>query len=78
MLEPLGDPYTRFLAPAQYQSLYGLATGEVAGLGVSLLVDEVSHHPLPTSMSSHTAHDPMRLRESCVAGMCVVWSWGRG
>jgi C-terminal processing protease CtpA/Prc len=42
MLAPLGDPYTRFLAPAQYDSLYGVATGSVAGIGVSLFQDEVS------------------------------------
>lgn len=42
MLEPLGDPYTRFLPPAQYDSLYGLATGSVAGVGVSLLIDPAS------------------------------------
>ena len=41
MLEPLGDPYTRFLPPAQYDSLYGLATGSVAGVGVSLFIDPV-------------------------------------
>ena len=39
MLEPLGDPYTRFLPPSQYDSLFGLATGSVAGVGVSLLID---------------------------------------
>lgn len=41
MLEPLADPYTRFLPPAQYDSLYGLATGSVAGVGVSLFIDPV-------------------------------------
>jgi len=39
MLEPLGDPYTRFLPPSQYDSLFGLATGSVAGVGVSLQID---------------------------------------
>lgn len=43
MLEPLGDPYTRFLVPAQYDSLYGLATGSVAGVGVSLFIDPVTN-----------------------------------
>ena len=41
MLSKLGDPYTRFLTPSQYQSLYGIATGSVAGIGVSLTGDEV-------------------------------------
>ena len=36
MLSPLGDPYTRFLPPSQYQSLFSTATGSVAGIGVSL------------------------------------------
>lgn len=42
MLAPLGDPYTRFLTPSQFDSLYGLATGSVAGIGVSLAIDPVS------------------------------------
>lgn len=62
MLEPLGDPYTRFLPPAQYDSLYGLATGSVAGVGVSLFIDPVrascgSIHP-PTHPSVHPSTHP--------------------
>eukprot|EP00968_Pinguiococcus_pyrenoidosus_P012568 scaffold1108_cov260-Pinguiococcus_pyrenoidosus.AAC.4 len=35
-LERLGDPYTRFLTPDKYNSIYASATGEIAGIGVSL------------------------------------------
>lgn len=52
MLEPLGDPYTRFLPPAQYDSLYGLATGSVAGVGVSLFIDPVRFVFCPRMLSS--------------------------
>lgn len=52
MLEPLGDPYTRFLPPAQYDSLYGLATGSVAGVGVSLFIDPVRDVFCPRVLSS--------------------------
>lgn len=36
MLGTLGDPYTRFLTPAQYSSLVAAARGEVVGIGVEL------------------------------------------
>ena len=42
MLEPLGDPYTRFLSPEQFQSLTAYAKGglfQQAGLGIQLMAD---------------------------------------
>ena len=35
-LKKLGDPYTRFLTPSAYDSIYASATGEIAGIGVQL------------------------------------------
>lgn len=37
MLSKLGDKYTRYLPPAQYQSLVNSALGELTGVGVQLL-----------------------------------------
>jgi carboxyl-terminal processing protease len=45
MLNALGDPYTRFLAPDQYESLTAYARGgtlSAAGIGVQLLLDPAS------------------------------------
>ncbi|CAB9510495.1 CtpA-like serine protease [Seminavis robusta] len=39
MLGYLGDPYTRFLTPAQYEALTDYARGGSAGVGVQLQVD---------------------------------------
>lgn len=61
MLEPLGDPYTRFLPPSQYDSLYGLATGSVAGVGVSLLVDPVRIHVCACLDTSNDHHIVRKL-----------------
>jgi len=40
MLSKLGDKYTRFLAPSQYQSLVNTAMGELSGVGVELLATD--------------------------------------
>eukprot|EP00613_Pedinella_sp_CCMP2098_P073378 CAMPEP_0171910696 /NCGR_PEP_ID=MMETSP0993-20121228/9620_1 /TAXON_ID=483369 /ORGANISM="non described non described, Strain CCMP2098" /LENGTH=286 /DNA_ID=CAMNT_0012543929 /DNA_START=181 /DNA_END=1038 /DNA_ORIENTATION=- len=39
MLQSLGDPYTRFLTPEQYDALASVAKGGTAGIGVQLQVD---------------------------------------
>lgn len=39
MLTSLGDPYTRFLTPEQFESLKVSAKGGSAGVGVTLIVD---------------------------------------
>lgn len=39
MLNSLGDPYTRFLTPAQFEALTTYAKGDSAGVGVSLQAD---------------------------------------
>ncbi|CAB1119187.1 unnamed protein product [Ectocarpus sp. CCAP 1310/34] len=36
MLKGLGDPYTRFLTPQEYDAVTGLARGGVAGVGLEL------------------------------------------
>jgi len=51
MLAALGDPYTRFLTPDQYESLAAYARGGSAGVGVSLLVDPSSGNVLVASVS---------------------------
>jgi len=38
-LERLGDPYTRFMDPKQYQSLTNQTSGELSGVGIRLQVD---------------------------------------
>lgn len=39
-LEQLGDPYTRFMNPSQYQALTSQTAGEMSGVGLRLEVDE--------------------------------------
>lgn len=37
-LETLGDPYTRFLDPAQFESLTSQTTGELSGIGIRMAI----------------------------------------
>lgn len=39
-LETLGDPYTRFLDPNQFESLTSQTTGELSGIGIRLEINE--------------------------------------
>lgn len=39
-LEKLGDPYTRFLDPKQYEALTNQTSGEVSGVGIRMEQDE--------------------------------------
>ncbi|MBE9129299.1 MULTISPECIES: carboxyl-terminal processing protease CtpB [unclassified Coleofasciculus] len=39
-LEPIGDPYTRFLDPEQFQALTSQTQGELSGIGIRLGVNE--------------------------------------
>ncbi|GAC1466633.1 MAG: S41 family peptidase [Chamaesiphon sp.] len=39
-LEKLGDPYTRFMDPKQYQSLTNQTSGELSGIGIRLELNE--------------------------------------
>ncbi|OKH18945.1 carboxyl-terminal processing protease CtpB [[Limnothrix rosea] IAM M-220] len=39
-LDTLGDPYTRFLDPEQFDSLTSQTTGELSGIGIRLTIDE--------------------------------------
>lgn len=39
-LRELGDPYTRFLEPSEFESLTNQTTGELSGIGIILAIDE--------------------------------------
>lgn len=39
-LKPLGDPYTRFLDPAQFKALTSQTAGELTGVGIRLGINE--------------------------------------
>ena len=39
-LKELGDPYTRFLAPSEFEDLTNQTTGELSGIGIILAIDE--------------------------------------
>ncbi|MGF1487000.1 MAG: carboxyl-terminal processing protease CtpB [Prochloraceae cyanobacterium] len=39
-LKQLGDPYTRFLTPKEYETLNSRTTGEVSGIGIKMQVEE--------------------------------------
>lgn len=41
-LERLGDPYTRFLNPDQFQALTNQTSGELSGIGIRLRIDAAS------------------------------------
>jgi len=41
-IQKLGDPYTRFMDPEQYQSLTNQTSGELSGVGIRLQVDTTS------------------------------------
>ncbi|MGB3616030.1 MAG: S41 family peptidase, partial [Elainellaceae cyanobacterium] len=43
MLAGLGDPFTRFLDPDQYQSLQTNTSGELTGVGLQITQDEVGY-----------------------------------
>ncbi|MGH2413331.1 MAG: peptidase S41, partial [Microcystaceae cyanobacterium] len=40
MLEKLGDPYTRFMDPEEFQSMQIDTSGELTGVGIQLAQDE--------------------------------------
>ena len=53
-LETLGDPYTRFLDPGEYQELSSQTSGELSGIGIQLGIDEETSkltviEPIPNS-----------------------------
>lgn len=39
-LQRLGDPYTRFMNPQQYESLTNQTSGEVSGIGITMEINE--------------------------------------
>lgn len=53
-LEPIGDPYTRFLEPEQFKALTDQTAGELSGVGIRMGVDEKTQklvviEPIPNS-----------------------------
>ena len=53
-LETLGDPYTRFLDPEEYQELTSQTSGELSGIGIQLGIDQKTNkltiiEPIPNS-----------------------------
>ncbi len=53
-LEELGDPYTRFLEPEEYEELSNQTSGELSGIGIQLGVDRQTEkltviEPIPNS-----------------------------
>ncbi|MGD1920072.1 MAG: carboxyl-terminal processing protease CtpB [Pleurocapsa sp.] len=56
-LKDLGDPYTRFLEPKQYQDLTSQTSGELSGIGIRLGIDKKTSRltivePIPNSPAS--------------------------
>ena len=56
-LEDLGDPYTRFLEPEEYEELSSQTSGELSGIGIRLGVDRKTSklmvvEPIPNSPAS--------------------------
>jgi carboxyl-terminal processing protease len=43
-LKELGDPYTRFLDPSEFDALTRETSGEVSGVGIRLEIDKKSNH----------------------------------
>ena len=53
-LEELGDPYTRFLEPEEYEELSNQTSGELSGIGIQLGIDRQTQkltviEPIPNS-----------------------------
>ena len=44
-LQPLEDPYTRFMDPRQFQSLTRQTSGELTGVGIMILNDAKTGYP---------------------------------
>ena len=42
-LEDLGDPYTRFLEPEEFEELTSQTTGELSGIGIRLTIDDATN-----------------------------------
>lgn len=56
-LETLGDPYTRFLEPGEYEELTSQTSGELSGIGIQLGVNQKTSkltviEPIPNSPAS--------------------------
>ena len=56
-LKGLGDPYTRFLEPEEYEELTSQTSGELSGIGIRLGIDEKTSkltvvEPIPNSPAS--------------------------
>jgi len=62
-LKDLGDPYTRFLEPKEYEELTSQTSGELSGIGIQLGIDEKTKKltifaPIPNSPASKAGLKP--------------------
>ena len=60
-LEDLGDPYTRFLEPEEFEELTSQTTGELSGIGIRLTIDD--------STSQLTVVEPLENSPAAEAGI---------
>ena len=70
MLAKLGDPYTRFLTPEQYDALAAVATGKGAGVGVQLAAEAGKNGPRVVVLS--TTRGAVAEREGVRGGDAIV------
>ena len=62
-LKKLGDPYTRFLNPKQFEELTSQTSGELSGVGIRLSIDELTKQltvvePLANSPADQAGIEP--------------------
>ena len=62
-LKELGDPYTRFLEPSEFEELTSQTSGELSGVGIRLAIDEKTSkltivEPLPNSPAASAGLKP--------------------
>ena len=60
-LKELGDPYTRFLAPEEFEELTNQTSGELSGVGIRLAIDEKT--------SQLTIVEPLQNSPAAAAGL---------
>lgn len=64
LLSLLGDPYTRFLTPNQYDSLTSSASGDLAGVGVELFPSRVDNKLTITSSVENSPAERAGVRSN--------------
>ena len=61
-LEPLGDPYTRFLDPEQFQALTSQTSGELSGVGIRMGVNETTKRLLVVEPIENSPADKANIK----------------